>query len=147
MKIKTIKKQTAKKKRYGFVLVVMLVAMFLLPTTAMVPECGEVMPLFESISTASVDIVFDGTTGVVGANATKQSTATSISGTLTLFEEMNGEWIEMDSWYKSVSRGTLAINQSFDADNGVRYKAVFDIVAYTGTTPEYFTCEHIETCP
>lgn len=112
-----------------------------------ISEDFNIMPLWESISYSDVDIGFSNGVCCPLGTAQKQATATSIEGTLTLYEEIDGEWVYVDEWYKSTSRGTLAVTGEVQAISGVRYKAVFVIVAYTGDDSETHTMEITRICP
>ena len=136
------------KRLYVLVLsIVIVMTTFLTGVNAALPRDEAIMPLWTSIYEVEVSLNFSGTTGIPAGIASKQSTASSIEGTLTVYEEVDNEWIEVDSWYKRVTRGTLVVGEDFEATSGVRYKAVFYVVAYTGTTPESETFEIIKTCP
>ncbi len=106
-----------------------------------------VTPRWVSILSMEVDMVFDGNEGEALGIATKQSTASKIEGTVYVYKLVGEDWIYVDEWYNSKTRGTLAVGDTFPCESGVTYKAVFVVTAYTGTTPETETVEYIETCP
>lgn len=124
-----------------------MVILLSLTSFAAMPEDDGIMPLWDSVYEVEVYVEFNGTTCMPGGIASKQSTATSIEGTLTVYEEVHGQWIELYSWYKRVTRGSLVLGEDFVATSGVRYKAVFEVTAYTGTTSETVVFEDIGTCP
>ena len=116
-------------------------------TFAALPEDNTVEPQWDSISNISVDLGFSGTEGNAVGIARKKSTATRIEGTLTVYKELaNGEWEMVDQLYGSKTIGTLGLSIDFTGIVGVRYKAVFTVTAYTGTTPETETFEYSEVC-
>lgn len=138
------------KKVKAFIMVLVISVMMILsslPSFAIMPEEDGIMPLWESVYEVEVYVEFNGTTCMPGGIASKQSTATSIEGTLTVYEEVDGQWEELYSWYRRVTRGSLVLGEDFEATSGVRYKAVFEVTAYTGTTPETVVFEDIGTCP
>jgi hypothetical protein len=104
-------------------------------------------PRWVNIYSIELDIVFDGNYAIASGIASKQSTATSIEGTLTLYELEDDEWVEIGEWYNSKSRGTLAVSGEFTCESGVTYKAVFVVTAYTGTSAETETVEYTKQCP
>lgn len=106
-----------------------------------------ISPRWISIYSIDLCIGFDGTLGNVSAVVTKQSTATSVEGTVTLYELVDDEWSYVGEWYNSKSRGTLVVSGDFACQSGVTYKAVLVVTAYTGTTPETETVEYIDECP
>ena len=112
-----------------------------------IPGNSEVIPRWESIEYATVNIGFSNGICNPTGTAYKQTSATSIEGTLTLYKEVNGVWVYVDEWYKSTTRSTLAISGEINAISGVRYKAVFNVVAYTGSSSETYSTEFIKRCP
>jgi hypothetical protein len=90
---------------------------------------------------------FDGNDGNVSGLASKQSTATTIEGTIYLYKLVDNDWVYVNEWYKGHPRGTLAISGDFACESGVTYKAVFVVTAYTDNIPESETVEYIEQCP
>lgn len=109
--------------------------------------CNAVTPRWVSINAIELNMSFDGSYGNALGTASKQSTATSIEGTLTLYKLVDDDWVYMDEWYNSKTRGTLAVTGDFTCESGVTYKAVFVVTVYTGTTAETETVEHIDECP
>ena len=97
----------------------------------------------------SIEVVmtFDGNEGIVTGVASKQATASKIEGTVYIYKLVGDDWIYVDEWYNSKTRGTLAVEGTFYCESGVTYKAVFVVTAYTGTTPETETVEDIRQCP
>ena len=142
-----MKKMFLKKTVSLMLIVVALLMSTVTAVSAAVPEGESVVPLWVSIYNIEVDIDFDGNIGTAIAAATKKSTATSIEGTLSVYGYIDEEWVLIDSWYKSVSRGSLGLVEEFEAASGVQYKAVFEVTAYTGTVPESETFEIVRTCP
>ena len=106
-----------------------------------------VQPRWTSIHLIDVLITFNGSSGNVTATASKQSTASSISGTLTLYKKVGSSWDYIDQWSGSKTRGTLALEDDFTAVSGTTYKAVFTVTAYTNGVGETETIEYIKTCP
>ena len=111
-----------------------------------IPSDDAIMPLWDSIAVTTLDIDFDGNTSLVDGTARRQSTVTSIEGTVTVYY-YDGGWQYLDSWYGSTTRNSLAVGGEFDAVSGVQYKAVFEVTAYTGNTPESHEMVRTETCP
>lgn len=85
------------------------------------------------------------TTAIANGIARKQTSASSIEGTLTVYEFKNGAWMFVTESHKSVTSGSLSISIEFAAQSGVKYKSVFDVIAYNGTEPEYASCEYEKT--
>ena len=133
------------KKQISMMLVVAVLIsfsayLFIVPSSAVTPR-------WTSILSIDLSIAFDGTEGTVTGSASKKSTATRIEGTIYLYELVGDDWVYIDEWYNSRSRGTLAVSGDFTCASGVTYKAEFVVTAYTGTTPETETVESIKQCP
>ena len=120
---------------YGF-----SVCLFVSPANAVTPR-------WIGILSIDLNMGFDGNVGRVDGIARKQTTASQIEGTVYLYKLVGDDWIYVDEWYDSKTRGTLAIGGDFACESGVAYKAVFVVTAYTGTTPETETVEYIDECP
>ena len=100
-----------------------------------------------SILSMEVVMTFDGNEGIVTGVASKQATASKIEGTVYIYKLVGDDWIYVDEWYNSKTRGTLGVEGIFYCESGVKYKAVFGVTAYTGTAPETETVEYIRQCP
>lgn len=106
-----------------------------------------VQPMWTSIRTASVDMSFSGTSGNATGSASKQSTATSIEGTVTVYKNVDEKWVYVADGHASKKLGMLIVSVDFTCQSGVTYKAVFDVKAYTGTLEETETFECTKMCP
>lgn len=100
-----------------------------------------------SILSIDLVMVFDGNEGTVTGIASKQATASKIEGTVYVYKLVGDDWIYVDKWYNSKTRGTLGVEGIFYCESGVKYKEVFVVTAYTGTAPETETVEYIRQCP
>ena len=110
-------------------------------------EITAVEPRYASINLLSCNLsIADGNTGATGT-ATKKSSASSIEGTLVVYEQCGNNWIKVDEVYKSVTRGSLAVQIDFVAVSGTTYKAVWTVTAYTNGVGETVVIEDIKTCP
>lgn len=139
-----LRKKTSRKNAIRFITTTLLLTFFV---NLMSIGSIAVTPRWTSIATIDLCIGFDGTLGNVSAVVTKQSTATSVEGTVTLYELVDDEWSYVGEWYNSKSRGTLVVSGDFACQSGVTYKAVLVVTAYTGATPETETVEYIDECP
>lgn len=128
-------------------LTVVMALLLCFSTNTFMVGISAVTPRWASIYSIELDIAFDGSESCASGAASKQSTATSIEGTLTLYKLVDDEWVYMDEWYNSKTRGTLVVSGTFTCQSGVTYKAVFVVTAYTGTTAETETVERIVECP
>ena len=127
---------------------VLLTVAMMIPATigvfAASPE--KVQPRWTSIATIELDISFDGTEGNATGAARKQSTATNIEGTVTVYKRVGHSWIFVADGYAQKAVGTLFISVDFVAEEGATYKAEFEVTAYTGSAAETEIVSHSETC-
>lgn len=135
------------KKLISLFLVILMVSMFVVPSSAAVIPDETVMPCWNNISNVIVEVCFPNGNGTATVDVMRvYGVTTSISATLTLYKLVNGQWIYMDSTSGSSTR-SLGLELYFDADSGVTYKAVADITAYSNTEVETESLSDIETCP
>ena len=132
------------------VITLMLACMLLcsaiaIPSYAAVKEETSVMPLWDNISIASVDISFSGTNGNATGNITKQDGVTFSEGTVFVYKKVGSEWVYVADAYNSTTRYTLAVSCDFPAQSGVEYKAVFSVTAYRGEDGESHVMETYRT--
>lgn len=108
---------------------------------------GTVSPRWTSIAYMDVDMGFIGTAGTALGTARKQSTADDIVGTLYLYY-WNGstyEYItEASNW--RATPGTLSVVIEFEAEYGVQYLVIWQVIAYTNDIGEENTMEYLLTC-
>ena len=138
-----LRKKTSKKSAIKLITITLLLCYL---TNLLSIVSIAITPRWTSIATIDLCIGFDGSHGNVSAVISKQSTATSVEGTVTLYELVDDEWVYIDEWYNSRSRGTLVVSGDFTCENGVTYKAVLVVTAYTGTSAESETVEYIDQC-
>ena len=130
------------KKPLKIVLTVLMTVALLIPTSvsafaALPPDDGKAELQWTSISSMSVDMVLD---------ARRQSTASSIEGTVTVYKLVGDTWEFVADAYKSTTRVTLAVSVDFEAESGYTYKAEFEVTAYTNGTGESHTATWTEVC-
>lgn len=125
----------------------LLVLAMLVPATvgALAASSQKVQPRWASIATIELDMTFVGTEGNATGGARKQSTATNIEGTMTVYKLVNGSWVFVADGYAQKRVGTLIVSVDFYAEEGVTYKQVFEVTAYTGNDAETETVEYTET--
>ena len=128
-------------------LVMVIVTLSSVSAFAALPKDETVEPLWDSILHMEVIIGFDEGVGTASGLASRQSTASFMEGTVTVYKKVNNQWVYVDEAYNSRSRVTLPVAVEFDAESGVTYKAVFTVTAYTNNVPETETIESIRTCP
>lgn len=127
--------------------VLFVVLIFGLTVNSFAANNNTAVPLWDGILSTKLGMSFDAGEGNATGTASKKSTATMIEGTLYLYELNGSEWVYIDEWYNSKTRGTLAVSGDFACESGVTYKAVFVVTAYINGVPETDTLEHIEVCP
>lgn len=139
------------KKPLKIVLTVLMTVALLIPTSvsafaALPPDDGKAEIQWTSISFMNVDIVFDGSASQASGMARRQSTASSIEGTVTVYKLVGDTWEFVADAYKSTTRVSLGVSVDFEAESGYTYKAEFEVTAYTNGTPESHTATWTEVC-
>lgn len=77
----------------------------------------------------------------------KKTGVTSITGTLTVYENVGENWIYVDSDSGSTTKRSLAVTVEFDAVSGREYKAVFEVTAYKNDISESDSSVSYKNCP
>lgn len=140
------------KKPLKIVLTVLMTVALLIPTSvsafaALPPDDGKAELQWTSISYMNVDMVLNGGAASEAAGtARRQSTATSIEGTVTVYKLVGDTWEFVTDAYKSTTRVSLGVVASFEAESGYTYKTEFKVTAYTNGTPESHTATWTEVC-
>ncbi|MBQ8397849.1 MAG: hypothetical protein IJX53_06605 [Clostridia bacterium] len=136
------------KRIISFVLAVLITSMLVIPTLAATVTPGEtVSPYWSNMSSIIVEVSFPNGTGSATVDVGRVfGVTTSIEGTLTVYEDVDGEWVFVDSVSGSSVR-SLGLELYFNATSGTTYKAVADITAYSSTGSESDSISDTETCP
>lgn len=120
------------KKTLSFTLVLLTLCMALaLPTYAALPEDNAVMPLWDNISSVYSDVGF-GSDGIASATGSlvKKSGVQSVEGSMTVYKNIDGEWVFLTSATNSTTGYTFVVNADFAWESGAEYKAVLYVTAY-----------------
>ena len=125
---------------------ILLCSTFIISSYAAVKEETSIMPLWDNIAIADVDMGFSGTAGTACGTMTKQDGVTFSEGTVFVYKKVGSEWVYVADAYNSTSRYTLAVTCDFTAESGVEYKAVFSVTAYRGEVGESHVAEAYNTC-
>lgn len=139
------------KKPLKIVLTVLMTVALLIPTSvsafaALPPDDGKAEIQWTSISFMNVDMLLDGSNSEATGSARRQSTASSIEGTVTVYKLVGDTWEFVTDAYKSTTRVSLVVSAYFEAESGYTYKAEFEVTAYTNGTPESHTVSWTEVC-
>ena len=111
-------------------------------------NAGAATAIWAGIYTIDLGMAFDGDVGTACGIASKQSKASMIEGTLYVYMLVNDEdWVYIDEWYNSKTRGTLGVEGTFPCESGATYKTVFVVTAYIDGVPETETVDYIKVCP
>lgn len=122
-------------------------AAFLTPVGAAQIEDAVIEPLWVGISSIDSNITFSNGVGNAIGTLTKNSTASSMEATLTVYRWSGSQWVFVDSASGTKTRGTLMLSIDFNAVAGTKYKAVFDVTVYTNNVPESESINVEKTCP
>jgi hypothetical protein len=119
------------KKTISIALILLALSLlFAVPSYAALPEDNAVMPLWDNISMVTSDMTFIGTTGAASGGVVRKTGVELLEGTMSIYQNVNGDWVFVDSAYNSATRGSLGVGLEFTAVPGVEYKAVFNVTAY-----------------
>lgn len=99
-------------------------------------------PLWDNVNRVACEISFDGTDGTVVCDITAVSSATSITGTLTLYEEGT----EIESWEIDSDLPFVTIIDSFTGIKKRNYTLSLDVVVVANGTSENISCSSSEKC-
>ncbi len=100
-----------------------------------------VTPRWTSIASIELGMTFSDGIGNASGLANKKPTSSLIEVTLTVYKWKSGKWQYVASRSGSETVGTVGISVDFVAEPSVRYKAVFEVTAYTNNVPETMTVE------
>ena len=126
------------------ILCVILSTTLVIPSFAAAPST-EIMPLWDNVNRISMGFGFGDGAGDVSARIIKYSHVTRIEGTIKLYWNNNGQWVYIDEVTNSSTSTLLIVNMSFPATEGVQYKAVLTVTAYSSSGNETITDECIDT--
>lgn len=136
------------KKLMSFVLAVLMVSVLITPTSAAAAAPGDtITPYWSYISDITVEVCFSGNAGSATVDVSRIfGITTALEGTLTVYENVDGQWTYVDSVSGSSTR-SLGLELYFNAVNGASYMAIADIIAYSGEEVETASATDTETCP
>ena len=121
-------------------IVLMISCMVMSVSAAVVPP---VEPNWDNVSRLSCRITFSGTRGTVFCDISARTGTTSITGTLTLYEDD----VEIDSWDIDVETSYVTIADNFTGDSGSTYKLVLDADVVTNGVSEPLDYTATKVCP
>lgn len=140
-----MKKKNVKRVTSAFLSAVMLLGCLM---SVCAVNAGAATAIWAGIYTIDLGMAFDGDVGTACGIASKQSKASMIEGTLYVYMLVNDEdWVYIDEWYNSKTRGTLGVEGTFPCESGSTYKTVFVVTAYIDGVPETETVDYIKVCP
>lgn len=104
-----------------------------------------IMPCYENLSTASIDLGFFDDYGLVSCTATRQNGTTQLLGDVNVYEKVNGNWVQVATFSNDTTRYSLAVVGEFPATQGKTYKAVFTVSCVSSTLVETDVLECVKT--
>lgn len=104
-----------------------------------------VMPCYQNLSSASIDIGYFDDYGLVTCTATRQTGTTQLLGVVNVYELTNGEWEKIASFSNDTTRYSLAVTGEFPAVQGKTYQAVFTVTCVSSTLVETDVLECVKT--
>ena len=138
-----------KKTQKTFAIIVSLICVLAFAASPCLADSADgIMPRWTGISSITSFLEFFGAEGEATLAATKNSDATSIEGIVTVYKNVEGQWIYVDSLTSITTRNTVFVSIVFEATSGVEYKMEVEVTAYNGTIViEEFTETKYKTCP
>ena len=136
------------KKVLSCILAIMMLATMPFNAYAAVIDPGNIaVPCWAYMSGIEVNVNFSGTAGTATATISRiNGVTTLLEGTLTVYEKVGTEWVEVDSVSDSSTR-TLRLELDFDAVSGTTYKAEVEVTAHGSSGSESDSVSKTNTCP
>ena len=126
------------------ILCVILSTTLIIPSFAAAPST-EIMPLWNNVNRITMGFAYDGNDGNVVATVIKYSHVTRLEGNMKVYRNNSGTWEFIGEWNNSSTSTVLILNAHFPATEGVQYKAVLTVTAYSSSGNETITDECIDT--
>ncbi len=135
------------KKFFSVILAaLLLVATPTITSAAVIDPGNEIVPYWEYMNRAEVNINFSGTSGTASITVERYfGITTSLEATLTVYKKVGNSWVYVTSTSDSSTRN-LNIELDFTGVSGVTYKAVADITAYGDDGSEEDTISKTAVC-
>ena len=121
-------------------IVLMLSCMVMSVSAAVVPP---VEPNWDNVNRLACKISFSGTRGTVFCDIAARTGTTSITGTLTLYEDDE----EIDSWNISSNTSYVTVADNFTGVSGCTYTLVLDADVVTNGVSEALDHTATKVCP
>ena len=131
------------KKTIALGMALILLACMGVGTYAAVPD--PIVPLWDNINSMTNVIVFDGNDGTASAVIIGKPGTTRITGTLTVYKSVDGEWVYVDS-AADTGKTSLSLTVDFTGEDDVQYKSVFEVTATRNGIDEDETKTAYRTC-
>lgn len=113
-------------KRLMAVMLLVVFAMTLaVGVNAALPETVE--PMWDNITRMTNLFSFNGSSGTSSCTLVARSGTTSIEGTITIYQQIDGEWVFVDSTSDSSSSMVLTMSLTVDGEADGYYMSVFEV--------------------
>ena len=113
-------------KRLMSVLLLVIFAMSLtVGTSAALPETME--PMWDNITQMRNTFAFNDSSGTSSCSLIAKSGTTLIEGTITIYQQIDGEWVFVDSTSDSSSSMVLTMSLTVDGEADGYYMSVFEV--------------------
>ena len=107
----------------------------------------EITPLWDNMSNVNTEFTFSGNTATASVHAERIAGVTSsFEVSIAIYEQVGSYWLLVDGDYAESTRG-VDLEVTIPTESGKKYKAVFEVVAYSGTSSETFDDTIIKTAP
>ena len=135
-----------KKLKFLLTIVVCFVCVFSFSIVSFAATGNEgIMPCYENLSMAGIDIGYFDDYGLVTGVATRQTGTIQLLGVIHVYESINGDWELVSSFSGDTTKRSLAVSGEFPAEQGKTYKAVFTVSCVSSTLVETDVLECVKT--
>ncbi len=124
-----------------------LIMILTLTTSAAVIEGSDVQPLWNNIARITTDLSFSGNTATASVGADRVlGVTTGFEVSVAVYEQVGSYWLLVDGVYEEPTR-SFSTEVTIPTESGKKYKAVFEVVAHSETDSETFEDTIIKTAP
>lgn len=145
--MKDYKKKVGENMKKTIVLTLAILMLFSFSTAAADIGGIEITPLWDNMSNVNTEFTFSGNTATATVRADKIAGVTSsFEVSIAVYEQVGSYWLLVDGVYEEPTR-SFTTKVTIPTESGKKYKAVFEVVAYSGTNSETFEDTIIKTAP
>lgn len=108
---------------------------------------SEITPMWNYMDSISYDFTISANSGTAWITVERNAVVTTkIEASIAIYEQVGSYWILVDGDYVESAK-TVDVEVSIPTESDKTYKAVFEVIAYSGTNSETFEDTIIKTAP